>query len=127
MITCKDCPYRLILFGKNKCRYYEKIITKDLQENCKVFEFYEEEEEMKISIKQFIKIQELFPTLSFEKKYTDVHFYLDEGHYYLSRYGTMWSIYKLYRGGSIAGKVIDLGTNFNDAMENFKEWLRKKK
>jgi hypothetical protein len=79
---------------------------------------------MKISLNQFLKLQEIFPLIYFTKDGNEINFYINSDHYYLTRYGTTWSIYKTSPYTSVCGKVIDLGTNFKTMVDNFKTWLK---
>jgi len=79
---------------------------------------------MKISNNQFLKIQEILPLIYFAKDGNEIHFYINSDHYYLTRYGTTWSIYKTSPFTCVCGKVIDLGTNFKGMIVNFKTWLK---
>lgn len=79
---------------------------------------------MKISLNQFLKLQEIFPQLEFEKDHNEIHFRFEGSHYYITRNGYMWCVYQVYRYGSLCGRVTDLGTNFKTMVDNFKTWLK---
>ena len=80
---------------------------------------------MKISFNQFLKLQEIFPLIYFVKDGNEIHFYINNDHYYITRNGVIWSIYKPSPYTCAYGKVIDLGTNFKTMIDNFKSWLKR--
>lgn len=77
---------------------------------------------MKVTDKQFEKIQKMFSSIEFTKRRNEIHFYWAGYHYYLTKDSDIWCVYRVGRSIDALKRV--LGKSFNEAMENFKQWLR---